>query len=72
MPVQELQESLAARSAGANEDVQYVDVREEREEELARLPHFQLLPLSRCARSGRRYSLSHALSRLAAFVCVCL
>jgi rhodanese-related sulfurtransferase len=43
----ELAESLAARSAGANEDVQYLDVREEAEEDMARLPHFQLLPLSR-------------------------
>ena len=44
---QELAESLAARTAGANEDVQYLDVREEAEEDMARLPHFQLLPLSR-------------------------
>ncbi|PSC73976.1 rhodanese-like domain-containing 12 [Micractinium conductrix] len=47
MSPQELQESLMARAAGGNEDVQYVDVREEREEQLARLPHFKLLPLSR-------------------------
>lgn len=48
MSPQELQESLVARGAGGNDDVQYVDVREEGEARLASLPHFQLLPLSKC------------------------
>lgn len=47
MTVQELAELLATRSAGGNEDVQFIDVREEREEQLASLPHFKLLPLSK-------------------------
>lgn len=52
MTPQELQESLAARAAGANEDVQYVDVREEGEHRLSALPHFQLLPLSKYVGGG--------------------
>lgn len=46
MSPQELAESLSVRAAGGNEDVQYIDVREEGEQRLASLPHFQLLPLS--------------------------
>ena len=52
MSVQELGELLAVRGAGGGEDVQFVDVREEREAQLAALPHFQLLPLSRCRGRG--------------------
>ena len=54
MSVQELGELLAVRGAGGGEDVQFVDVREEREAQLAALPHFQLLPLSRCGGGGVR------------------
>ena len=47
MAVQELAEVLAAAQAGA-EGYEFVDVREPWEEDLASLPGFQLLPLSRC------------------------
>eukprot|EP00887_Chlorella_sp_A99_P007001 scaffold2.g7001.t1 len=47
MSVEELGERLAAAAVDGGGSVQLVDVREEREAELAALPGFQLLPLSR-------------------------
>jgi rhodanese-related sulfurtransferase len=51
MTPQELQELLIddARAEG----VQFVDVREQAEHDIARLPRFQLYPLSQAARCAR-------------------
>lgn len=49
MDVGQLQELLKGAGQSDASDVQLIDVREECEHEIASLPGFQLLPLSRCA-----------------------
>ncbi len=49
MDVSQLQEVLEAVNKNSASDVQLVDVREEFEHQIASLPGFQLLPLSRSA-----------------------
>lgn len=44
---EELGRWLEERTAGGRGDVQFVDAREEAEAAIAKLPHFQLFPLSK-------------------------
>jgi len=53
--VTELAELLSAHSSGgdaAADAIQFVDVREESEREIAKLPHFELYPLSKWVVQG--------------------